>query len=776
MIELELLPAAERRAPTNPWPTLLAGERWPLAHQLWTAERLASHPLVVNTYPTGTGKTLGALLRLLARREAQTLLIAPTNELLKQHARDAHDFVERAALRHVVQEVDASTVGQLIAGSGLRRGEQLHRWLQDSRLLEGGSEQRPWLWVTNPDIFHAMVFLRYNRLDRRNLFKDILGRFEYLIVDEFHYYNAKQLANFLFFLTLWAELGYFGQGGREVCLLSATPTAQVRVYLERLRVPVAYVSPEEEPLEAAGWSQTPSLSRMRLRVYTQDDYAGLEALLRAERRAIAERLEAGEHGAAIASALWRINLIHDELRRAGLGGRVSRLTGPEPPEARRVAQGAGLILATRTVDLGYNFARPDQTRQGLDFLYADARFPDELVQRLGRAGRVLGRLVTGRPSNAAVIVHDSLYERLRPLAGREVTRRELGERLAELPPRNHLFHYIQTDALWENFRPIYELRGMTSREDEDRLRDLFERLKTVYAPHSRKSYGQVKAAMRAYLERTALFRDPTANRAQIVVSAVEGFLADWQKYKGPATPEVVERFRAAARAGERKVSERLLAWAEERQRVDAERFTFRAAFEPPRVWLYDPGHALTSTDTCAYDLLHVLQNLDVELCADAREWARRSSQPPAEGAAELFGIIRGLRPPEARLRLRFHLAVGESRDEWEWWHCYLACALKGLEIHPRIGQIARPAIDALAHQSVVSLVIPQTGPVWHALRKLSRDSDVYAQPLTVAFLEDGSQAEYDLVLGTAALLARAELDGAIRRHLGQRQRDDPIVV
>jgi len=76
---------AERVAAHNPFPTL---QYKPLYHQLRTYEALEASHLVVNTYNTGTGKTMAALLQLfrLHGTGKNVLFIAPTNALIGQHA------------------------------------------------------------------------------------------------------------------------------------------------------------------------------------------------------------------------------------------------------------------------------------------------------------------------------------------------------------------------------------------------------------------------------------------------------------------------------------------------------------------------------------------------------------------------------------------------------------------------------------------------------------------------------------------------------------------
>ncbi len=88
MTTITLLPHEEKLAPAGSLPAYQP-TRPLLYHQARTYDALAARaPLVMNTYPTGTGKTVAALLRLLhpEQRGRNTLLIAPTNALIWQHA------------------------------------------------------------------------------------------------------------------------------------------------------------------------------------------------------------------------------------------------------------------------------------------------------------------------------------------------------------------------------------------------------------------------------------------------------------------------------------------------------------------------------------------------------------------------------------------------------------------------------------------------------------------------------------------------------------------
>ena len=233
----------EKISPTNP----LGLTPSPLYHQQRTYDALKTNELVINTYNTGTGKTRASLLQLFDLEGEHVLFIAPTNELIRQHSDDIREFVQENKLNFAVAEVTGKKLREWEVvddpGYRVRNARKLHELIQNPRDYFPELTQRaPLILVTNPDIFYLCFYTVYSPLDSANLFRDFLVKFNYIVIDEFHYYNAKQLANFLMFFILSKEYGYFNRG-RRICLLSATPDEKVFTYLDKIGLNYALICP-----------------------------------------------------------------------------------------------------------------------------------------------------------------------------------------------------------------------------------------------------------------------------------------------------------------------------------------------------------------------------------------------------------------------------------------------------------------------------------------------------------------------------------------------------
>jgi CRISPR-associated endonuclease/helicase Cas3 len=328
-VMLTLQGDCEKVAPQGSYPEYLGTL---LYHQLRTWHTLRDHDVVVNTYNTGTGKTRAALLRLmdLDRQGVNVLFIAPTNELISQHVRDIEQFVNKHHLDYYVRAVTAPDIRAL--GSGLRSGEKLYRLFRNYlEFEERATRRQAMIVVTNPDIFYYALYFRYGLHDQRNVFGEVIGKFDYIVVDEFHYYNNKQLANFLFAFALFDQFGYFGHPDhqRRVCLLSATPRTNVLYYLYKLfGQRLALVAPNNEPPESQDYNTIPTLAPLHLSIRAGSLSEWIE---QAANQVTLWVKDESLDGAIISNSLGRVNEAFDHLKRTLGEALVGRITGPEPP-------------------------------------------------------------------------------------------------------------------------------------------------------------------------------------------------------------------------------------------------------------------------------------------------------------------------------------------------------------------------------------------------------------------------------------------------------------
>jgi len=777
----------------NPSPETFPKEQgiYPLYHQWRTYN--ATEPLIVNTYNTGTGKTKAALLRLLKRAtdigfnalessEHNALLIAPTNELLAQHACDAEKFCRENKLPYRVVSISRATIKQYMhvsdfSESELRRGAALHYILQNPRKVNPDSGKKATLFVVNPDIFYYAFYCLYAQYDRIPLFQDIFTLCNYIIIDEFHYYNPKQLANFLFFMSLSKHYGYLGKSSnRQFCLLTATPNENVKEYLERLGVEIGWIEPENAPAdELEQTSETAALTPVQLEIYSVDEMKeGLLTLAHEKRAEIADWLNRGEDGAIISSALWRINQIYYDLRASNTLSTelMGRLTGAESREGRADAKAKRLILATPTVDIGYNFDRLGKTRQNIDFLLLDARSGDEFIQRLGRAGRVLGKDQQAIDSRVLAITDAKFYKALQPYDGQTLSRAVLGKLAEEhLPARNSLYTYIKSGAIAEAFLPIYRLESMTSTQNKLDIEAIFDEMQQLFAADTKLTYQKLRSGTKKHIERAqhygSLVTVPRERRECLKVC--ERRLTNEQKSKGWSNE--IDAYN----------------WLQQDLRcyfLEKARFSFREDFQPPLALVGDTKYLLSSEPAALYDALHIVKNYKVEYCGSLEEWQHRLQLPLPEGAKDalIYCDLRGLLPPDERLQIGLKLSVGEYRRiDWEeeGHFAYHPTALYGLEVTALNNHHGLPAHvrTMFSERYIPAFVAARESRTATTLWSLQKQAQFLPYSLQVMF-GDGSTHDYLAVLGTMALLVWGEIpykDIARDRRKVQSEDECPMI-
>ncbi|MGH9752696.1 MAG: type I-D CRISPR-associated helicase Cas3', partial [Blastocatellia bacterium] len=739
------------------------------------------------------------LLHLLDRPNVNVLFIAPTNELIRQHARDVERFVADAGLPHLVVELNARLLREFDPQNELRRqGERFHRLLENplqfADELNIPEEKRdtrfPIVLVTNPDIFYYALYFGYNRKDARNVFYDVFGHFDYVVIDEFHYYNPKQLSNFLFYFALSLGLGYF-RHGRKICLLSATPSMQLHKYLDWLAAQgMKYTVVSPQPVVPDDPLAVRTLAPVEL-TFTLGDNE-VNEYVTSQARTIRQLIDSGQDGAIISNSLRDIIQTALHLRANGFGeADYRRITGPYKDRGAKP-----LVLATPTVDIGYNFEGRAKQRQNLDFVIFTAPSADAFWQRLGRAGRVLGKSEIDTPSQATCIVplailtdvRKKLAEVSQPLTRQEL-KNKLGDAIPELQP---LFDYFRSFAISESFLPIYKLSEMMS-DRQQLLEQLFELVRGLFAPKSKRSYASLCRFARRYTQLQSIVEENSNSKPhQNIVKLMQG--AERSRYT-PIIREFIDAQQQLAQQGKGGMNEnapspipdgRVADWGKAleskpkiqslfNQYISEEfyairgLFNFRDSFGGLTVIAHDPQRIYVDQgEVVTYDLFHILRYCEAEFYENAQEFTSQT------GCAEIpegdfYCRLKGLREKPETLRLEFSLSSNtrefSNADEFERRYCNRPVATNGLRLtakqwdgfamvdHPLPSKIT----NAISKNFVPCLIVKTTGSGYGVIRRVASTQHILLINLNVTF-DDSRCGEFAMIAGTQAYLVGAKLE------------------
>ena len=750
----------EKISPTNPLGLTFP----PLYHQQRTYEALKTNELVINTYNTGTGKTRASLLRLFDLEGENVLFIAPTNELIHQHADDIQKFVEEYGLNFAVAEVTGQKLREWEVvddpGYRVRNPRKLHELIQNPRDYFPELTQRaPLILVTNPDIFYLCFYTVYSQLDSANLFRDFLVKFNYIVIDEFHYYNAKQLANFLMFFILSKEYGYFDKG-RKICLLSATPDEKVLTYLEMISLTYALISPDNEPIESNNHEKIQTLSELELTIHSSKMHEDLRA--RPER--ICDLLDSGKDGAIISSSLRTINEIKQGLQKGGIKDKLGLITGAVSTQERRDATKCfPLVLATPTVDIGYNFEKLGKSHQNIDFICFDALYGSEFTQRIGRAGRLLGKADTNHPSIGHAFVQGKLHSQLQ--AGESYDRREFATLVKDsLGEDNKFYHYIQSYAILEAFYPLYASFKRTAEERQDRVREIFETIRQVFAPESDVTFDAMMKKIQWHTTYKTVIDAFEKNVYNDYVHH-QWERAAWSYCRHQSWMQgTLETFEKLPKEKERVVLATLLKnhrskiveYAEQEYYPIQSLFNFRGSDVGLRCGIYDPNHLFQNTsEHTEYDLFHVISHYNFQQI-DKKAYHERTGD--WGNHCEFFVQVDGFKSPPHRIQFDYD-AGEEDQESFERQYCWGPTALKGLRLRLRLrlsnGFVPLEIQEALTDRYITCLLSKMENR--YTFNSILETKRQVAYPLSVTF-SDG-QPEYQLILGSQAFLIHAELQG-----------------
>ncbi|WP_341531597.1 type I-D CRISPR-associated helicase Cas3' (plasmid) [Nostoc sp. UHCC 0302] len=453
-----------------------------LQHQVDVFEQSKDADIILDLAPTGTGKTNAGLTVLKHQPNKSAVYIAPTNALIQQQTEAAKKFVSDANLPHIIKSASAKDIKSWSNDKvGSRSGEKLYNVLRNpATVFPDVGANTPIILVTNPDIFYYATFFAYNQLDRGNIASGFYTKFSTVIFDEFHLYDAKQLVGMLFYLA-YSHVFRFFQNGRKIVLLTATPEPACELALESLKQAGVKIARIDGELGNKNFLPSQTAVNLELRPKPESKEEWLAELTAEVVQRFRER--PNENGAVILDSLDNINRLSTLLRQQGLGDYIGRITGPTPKKDRQRAMQCKIILATSTVDVGFNFERhPEPKRQNLDWLIFSARDRAAFWQRIGRVGRVLGKSEANIDSEVITYLPANAWKE--GLTSLDTTggRTALKEMVDNLPclDKPFLTAYWRSEASLEIARPLLELEEVFENlPDAELVPKLFNTLKSV---------------------------------------------------------------------------------------------------------------------------------------------------------------------------------------------------------------------------------------------------------------------------------------------------------
>lgn len=668
-----------------------------MKHQVDTYVSNQNNDITINTFPTGTGKTKASLLHLLDMPEDNALIIAPTNELVKQHCSDARYFIIENKLSHIVIELNAKKIDLLYKQTEKdRRTGVLYDFINNPRNpdfeniirlelkkdsngeiikeeLDKLKSYFPIVIITNPDIFYTAIEFGYNKHDKRNIFFSFIYKFKYIVVDEFHYYNSKQLLSFLFFISIFKEFGYFNNN-RKITILTATPSEEVNRYFNRFSdsdIRISFIKPQKVKFSDNYVEKT--LSKIKLTFIGIEKYSKLKNY---PLDFIKKNLDENKEGAIIEDYLYEVNDIINFLEENGISSEdIGAITGVVNNKDRNTFSKRKLIVATPTVDIGYNFEKFGKDRQNLDFLLFSFKYQDQFWQRLGRAGRVLGKTINDEDSEVICFVDNDILAKLKTemekvnnLNQEETISRESLREIIDnnniFSIRKGIFEYITYFGFIELSKPINNLIQMFS--DSERIKlDLVKSISYILKETTNIGGQQVqiyKSLFNRINKINYLIKNPKLDHNSVISALInetnfreeldlETDISDikstYKSIRENETEEKIEEYDYDA----------LKEYCKQEIKLVENIYKFRDSSLSIKAFVYDPKKLMNAgRDFFEYDLFHILKGFTVNIFSSLSDFKIKTYfNKDWEELPDIFVQIEERLPTNLKIQLNLDL-------------------------------------------------------------------------------------------------------------------------
>ena len=354
-------------------------------HQAAMLDEWDNHKTFLLETKTGTGKTIGAVMPLLKRKE-RAILVYPTNELIRDQVTSIARIAELEGLRACVLTPEtpreefskAEVVLVHIDAAALAEWDRKKhlggKWGALKRLLAADKPVK--LILTNPDILFLIFALRYRAEPLA-----ALQAYRNLIVDEFHLYQGVEFAHALFMIHLARNLGMF----ERVMLLSATPAPEVRDFLEKMLEPFVIDAGVSTPYPIVGERTASHEIEVRPVLIDRDVVETVVQVLLDQRDFFREQRRKNRSqdfipGVVVLNSVINAIRLEDRLVEEGFGrDELLIVRGLSSREIRQRDDRKILAVGTAAIEVGIDFK--------CNTLIFEAPEAASFMQRFGRVGR-----------------------------------------------------------------------------------------------------------------------------------------------------------------------------------------------------------------------------------------------------------------------------------------------------------------------------------------------------------------------------------------------------
>jgi len=348
---------------------------------------------------TGSGKTAAVTLPIGLNRDKAddngAVFVYPTNELMRDQARSIVGLLEHRLglkVKQITPDDNDDTAGDediiLVQANADFLADLCQKWgyftkhgkPNKSKALEQLLRpDKPKILLTNPDILYLLYSLKWGREGASALAH--LSAYQTIVFDEFHLYQGVELAHVLYLIHVARQLGSF----KRVVLLSATPHAEVKQWIDKLLQPypitmeatVAY--PQMGEREVAYQVNLTTLNGSEVIHTALSKISELKDKLQELRR---ENQNADYVPlVVILNSVIKATMLEDELceKHGFTREQIMPIRGRTHRKVRNLDKKPLLIVGTSAIEVGIDFK--------CDYLIFEAGDAASFMQRFGRLGR-----------------------------------------------------------------------------------------------------------------------------------------------------------------------------------------------------------------------------------------------------------------------------------------------------------------------------------------------------------------------------------------------------